>query len=193
MTALPIDPLLGPLCASLVERPNLVLRAAPGSGKTTRVPAAISDAFPSGKVIVLEPRRIAARSAAMRVARELGVRLGEQVGYRVRFDARARRDSRIEFVTEGLFVRSLQQDPSLEPVAAVVFDEFHERNLASDLHGLGISVGIYHPGWVQTDMGGSNADIDVETAARGLKTRFEALNLSTTGVFEGYDGEALPY
>jgi len=137
VTALPIDALLGELTRSLERRPNLVLRAAPGSGKTTRVPVAVAH-WRKGregphKVVVLEPRRLAARSAAARVAREQGVRLGREVGYRVRFDARAGEDTRIEFVTEGLFLRTLQSDPTLEKVAAVVFDEFHERNLASDL------------------------------------------------------------
>ena len=131
---LPIDSIRNAIVASLAERPNLVLRAPPGSGKTTRVPVALADAaWASGKIVVLEPRRIAARAAAARVAAERGSRLGQEVGYRVRFDRRTSRATRIEFVTEGLFVRTLQDDPSLEPVAAVVFDEFHERNLASDL------------------------------------------------------------
>lgn len=132
MIELPIDPVLADVRASAARPENLVLLAAPGSGKTTRVPPALASVL-AGKVVVLEPRRIAARSAAVRVASELDTRVGRKVGYRVRFDARAGPATRIEYVTEGTFVRALQANPELAGVAAVVFDEFHERNLASDL------------------------------------------------------------
>lgn len=113
----------------------MLLRAPAGAGKTTRVPSALLAGGLAGSrtVIVLEPRRIAARAAARRVARELGDELGRTVGYHVRFDRRAGKQTRVLFVTEGIFLRLLQEDPMLEAVGCVVFDEFHERNLDGDL------------------------------------------------------------
>jgi ATP-dependent helicase HrpB len=106
--------------------------APPGAGKTTRVPPAILG-FVSGEVIVLEPRRIAARMAARRVAAELGEAVGETVGYQVRFEERISPKTRLRFVTEGILTRRLLTDPTLKGVDAVVLDEFHERHLESDL------------------------------------------------------------
>jgi ATP-dependent helicase HrpB len=134
-TALPIDPLI-PEVVSLLGRANrLVLRAAPGAGKTTRVPAALLDAGVAGRrhVAVVEPRRIAARAAAEFVARARGGRLGDEVGYRVRFARRGGPGTRLWFLTEGVFGRDLVRDPFLEEVGVVVLDEFHERHLQSDL------------------------------------------------------------
>ncbi len=113
----------------------LVLRAPTGAGKTTRVPPALLAAGVAGEgqIVVLEPRRVAARAAARRMAEEGGWRLGEEVGFHIRFDRRAGPETRILVVTEGVLVRRLQADPFLEGVGAVVFDEFHERNLQSDL------------------------------------------------------------
>ena len=135
LQALPIDASLPELVSALAQLSNAVLTAPTGSGKTTRVPPALADAawIEGRAVVVLEPRRIAARAAAARMAFERGVELGGEVGYRVRFDARVSSRTRIEVVTEGVFLRFLQQDPALERYGAVVFDEFHERNLASDL------------------------------------------------------------
>src|SRR5581483_9058643 len=129
--ALPIDPLLPDVVAALREGRRLVLRAAPGAGKTTRVPAALLDAGIAGgrAVVVLEPRRIAARAAAAFVARERG---GE-VGGRVRFEQRGDGRTRLWFVTEGVFSRRLADDPFLEDVGVVVLDEFHERHLQGDV------------------------------------------------------------
>ncbi|MCK5943217.1 MAG: DEAD/DEAH box helicase, partial [Planctomycetes bacterium] len=107
--------------------------APPGSGKTTRVPPALLDALPDGQVVVLEPRRLAARAAAQRVAQELGCELGSLVGYQVRGDSKVSRQTRIRFVTEGVLVRQMVQDPFLDGVAAVCLDEFHERHLEGDL------------------------------------------------------------
>ena len=135
-TPLPIDSQLPAAIGLLREHSSLVLQAPPGAGKTTRLPAALLDSDilrENGEVWVLEPRRIAARMAAMRVARERDVRLGEEVGYRVRFEHLASRATRLCFVTEGVLVRRLQGDPELAGVSAVVCDEFHERNLEADL------------------------------------------------------------
>jgi ATP-dependent helicase HrpB len=133
---LPIDDLLPAIAASLRESPNLVIEAPPGAGKTTRVPPEILSLVPepiSGHVLVLEPRRIAARMAARRVAQERGERLGETVGYQVRFEEVASAQTRLRFLTEGILTRRLISDPKLAGVDAVVLDEFHERHLESDL------------------------------------------------------------
>src|SRR5262245_10872015 len=132
---LPIDPLLPAVVDALRHGRRLVLRAAPGAGKTTRVPAALLDAniAQRGHVLVLEPRRIAARAAAEFVARARGGPLGEEVGYRVRFEQRGGPATRLWFVTEGVFGRKLADDPFLEDVGVVVLDEFHERHLQGDL------------------------------------------------------------
>jgi ATP-dependent helicase HrpB len=121
--------------ARLRESGGLVLTAAPGSGKTTRVPSALLAAglAGDGEVIVLEPRRIAARLAARRVAEELGERLGERVGYQVRFEEVAGPLTRLRFVTEGLLARRLLSDPTLRGVSVVVLDELHERSVHTDL------------------------------------------------------------
>ena len=132
---LPIDSLLPDLQQTLVARTCAVLQAAPGAGKTTRVPLALLDApwLEGRKIIMLEPRRLAARAAARFMARSLHERVGETVGYRVHLDNRAGKTTRIEVVTEGILARMLQHDPALESVGLVIFDEFHERSLAADL------------------------------------------------------------
>jgi ATP-dependent helicase HrpB len=134
-TPLPIDAVLDDLCRTLVGHNAAVLVAPPGAGKTTRVPLALLDAsWATGKkIIVLEPRRIAARASAERMAHTLGEKVGETVGYRVRFGSRISRATRIEVVTEGIFSRQILDDPELNGVAAVLFDEFHERSLDADL------------------------------------------------------------
>lgn len=135
LPTLPIDAVLPELTDALRGAGCAVLVAPTGAGKTTRVPPALLDGelAGSGAVVVLEPRRLAARAAARRMASERGVALGQEVGYHVRFDRKARDDTRLLVVTEGLFLRRLQEDPLLEGVGAVVFDEFHERHLDSDL------------------------------------------------------------
>ncbi|MDR3740375.1 MAG: ATP-dependent helicase C-terminal domain-containing protein [Terracidiphilus sp.] len=132
LTPLPVDELVPEILASLKQTPNLVLEAAPGAGKTTRVPAALVGAV-RGDVLVLEPRRIAARLAARRVAWELGEEPGETVGYQVRFERVAGPRTRLHFLTEGVLTRRLLTDPELKGVDAVVLDEFHERHLETDL------------------------------------------------------------
>jgi ATP-dependent helicase HrpB len=134
-TPLPIDAVLDELAQTLASRNAAVLVAPPGAGKTTRVPLALLDApwVRDKKIIVLEPRRIAARASAERMAKTLGERAGETVGYRVRFGSKISRKTRIEVVTEGIFSRQILDDPELSGVAAVLFDEFHERSLDADL------------------------------------------------------------
>ena len=134
MDALPIDPLLPEIAASIARSPSLVLEAPPGAGKTTRVPRALLDAglLSSGEVVILEPRRLAARLAARRVADELGERLGETVGYQVRFEDLSGPKTRIRFVTEGVLTRRLLGDPTLRGIRIVLLDEFHERHLQGD-------------------------------------------------------------
>jgi ATP-dependent helicase HrpB len=134
-TPLPIDAVLDELARALAGNNAAVLVAPPGAGKTTRVPLALLDApwVANKKVIVLEPRRIAARASAERMAKTLGERVGDTVGYRVRFSTKVSRKTRIEVVTEGIFSRQILDDPELTGIAAVLFDEFHERSLDADL------------------------------------------------------------
>lgn len=138
---LPIDAVLPDVQAALADAGTAVVVAAPGAGKTTRIPLALLDApwRGDGRVLVLEPRRLAARAAAEQMARLLGEAVGHRVGYRVRLDSRVSAATRVEVVTEGIFTRMVQDDPSLEGVAAVLFDEFHERHIGSDL-GLALAL-----------------------------------------------------
>lgn len=138
---LPIDAVLPQLTATLEQGAFAVLVAAPGAGKTTRVPLALLDAGwrTGGRIIMLEPRRIAARAAAHFMAKSLGEEVGETVGYRVRLDTRVSKNTQVEVVTEGVFTRMILDDPELSGVAAVIFDEFHERSLDGDL-GLALAL-----------------------------------------------------
>src|SRR3954463_11082240 len=134
-TPLPIDVVLDQLADTLAANNAAVLVAPPGAGQTTRGPLALLDApwLHGKKIIMREPRRIAVRASAERMARTLGERAGETVGYRVRFGSKISRATRIEVVTEGIFSRQILDDPELNGVAAVLFDEFHERSLDADL------------------------------------------------------------
>jgi ATP-dependent helicase HrpB len=140
-TPLPIDHVLPDILAVLSTQSRLVLEAPPGAGKTTRVPLALLDApwLGTQTIIVLEPRRLAARAAARYMSAQLGEAVGTTVGYRVRFEAKVSAATRIEVVTEGILTRRLQDDPSLDGVGAVLFDEFHERHLNTDL-GLALAL-----------------------------------------------------
>ena len=139
---LPIDDALPELLAALKATGRAVLQAPPGAGKTTRVPLAMLDAgLTQGRILMLEPRRLAARAAAERMADTLGERAGETVGYRVRGEAKVSKATRIEVVTEGILTRMIQSDPELSGVGAVIFDEFHERSLNADL-GLALCLEI---------------------------------------------------
>ncbi|MCC8363084.1 ATP-dependent helicase HrpB [Lysobacter sp. A6] len=139
----PIAPLLPEVRASLAAHPRLVLEAPPGAGKTTQVPLALLDeAWLGGrKILMLEPRRVAARAAAGFMAKQLGEAPGDTVGYRIRFESKVSARTRIEVVTEGILTRMLQDDPVLEGVGALLFDEFHERHLAGDL-GLALALDV---------------------------------------------------
>ncbi len=134
MTRLQIDDALPDLISALKARGRAVLQAPPGAGKTTRVPLAMLEAdLCDGRIVMLEPRRLAARAAAERMAETLGERAGQTVGYRVRGDAKVSKTTRIEVVTEGILTRMLQSEPDLPGIGAVIFDEFHERSLNADL------------------------------------------------------------
>ena len=131
---LPIDTVLPEVVAALRDLGRVVLQAPPGAGKTTRVPLAMLDAgLTQGRIIMLEPRRLAARAAAERMAQTRGEKVGQTVGYRVRGASAISKDTRIEVVTEGILTRMLQENPDLPGVGAVIFDEFHERSLNADL------------------------------------------------------------
>ncbi|MBI3866614.1 MAG: ATP-dependent helicase HrpB [Planctomycetia bacterium] len=135
LAPLPIDDVLPQVIAALARQPNVVLKAPTGSGKTTRVAPAILDAglAGTGSIVMLEPRRVAARAAARRIAFERGGAVGGEIGYAVRFDQKIGRETRLRIVTDGILLRNLQDDPFLEPFSAVVFDEFHERGINVDL------------------------------------------------------------
>jgi ATP-dependent helicase HrpB len=131
---LPIDTLQDGLVAACGRVRRLVLRAPTGSGKSTRIPQMLLDLnLVQGQIVVLQPRRIAARLLAARIAQERGVRLGGEVGYQIRFERVESAQTRIKFVTEALLLRQMASDPELKGIGAVVFDEFHERNLHSDV------------------------------------------------------------
>ena len=140
--ALPIDAALPALIAALGASRQAVLQAPPGAGKTTRVPPALlASGLVQGRIILLEPRRLAARAAADRMAETLGEAVGATVGYRIRGEAKVSRATRIEVVTEGILTRMIQSDPSLEGIGALIFDEFHERSLNADL-GLALALEV---------------------------------------------------
>ncbi|TDR94972.1 ATP-dependent helicase HrpB [Enterovirga rhinocerotis] len=148
---LPIDAVLPDIAAALARQPNAVLVAPPGAGKTTRVPLALLDApwLAGRRIILLEPRRLAARAAAERMAATLGERVGDTVGLRVRLETKVSRRTRIEVVTEGVFTRLVLDDPGVEGVGAVLFDEFHERSLDADL---GLALAIESQGALREDL-----------------------------------------
>ncbi|HEY9513616.1 MAG TPA: ATP-dependent helicase HrpB [Rhodanobacter sp.] len=132
---LPITALLPQICASLSACPRLVLEAPPGAGKTTQVPLALLTTpwLLGRKIIMLEPRRIAARAAAQFMAQQLGEQVGQTIGYRIRFESQVSAATRVEVVTEGILTTLIQRDPELAGIGVIVFDEFHERHLAADL------------------------------------------------------------
>ena len=132
---LPIEAVLPELARALASHSSVVLQAPPGAGKTTRVPLALLDApwLQGRSIVVLEPRRLAARAAAQRMAQMRNEAVGETVGYRIRFESKTSKATRIEVLTEGILTRRLQHDPGLDGVGLVIFDEFHERHLHADL------------------------------------------------------------
>ena len=140
---LPIDEVLPQLQAALEKSSSAVLVAEPGAGKTTRAPLALLESLwlKTGKILLLVPRRVAARAAAHQMSRLLGKQIGETVGYRVRLDSKVSGKTRIEVITEGIFTRMVTDDAELRGISAVIFDEFHERNLDSDL-GLALALDV---------------------------------------------------
>ncbi|MBV9523229.1 MAG: ATP-dependent helicase HrpB, partial [Alphaproteobacteria bacterium] len=143
MPDLPIEPVIPELCRALRQGRGLVLQAPPGAGKTTRVPLALLDEpwLAGQRIVMLEPRRLATRAAARRMADLRGEAVGGTVGYRMRLDTRIGAATRIEVVTDGILIRMLQDDSGLDGVGAVIFDEFHERGLDADL-GLALALEV---------------------------------------------------
>jgi ATP-dependent helicase HrpB len=167
--AFPIDALLPAIRESLAAHPRLVLEAPPGAGKTTRVPLALLEApwLDGRRIVMLEPRRVAARAAAGFMARGLGEEVGQTVGYRIRFENRIGPATRIEVVTEGILTRMLQDDPLLEGIGAILFDEFHERHLAGDL-GLALALDVQAQLREDLRIAVMSATLDGEKLARFL-------------------------
>ena len=176
--ALPPPPLLPEVLASLERAPRLVLEAPPGAGKTTQVPLALLEAGwrKDGRILMLEPRRVAARAAAGFMAKQRGEAVGEGVGYRIRFENRTSAATRIEVLTEGILTRMIQDDPELSGVAAIVFDEFHERHLSGDL-GLALALDVQAQLRPDLRILVMSATLDGEALAR----RIDAPRLSSAG------------
>ncbi len=174
----PIVDLLPEIRTSLAAHPRLVLEAPPGAGKTTQVPLALLDSawLGSQKILMLEPRRVAARAAAGFMAQQLDEAVGETVGYRIRFENRISARTRIEVVTEGILTRMLQDDPLLEGIGALLFDEFHERHLAGDL-GLALALDVQASLRPELRIVAMSATLDGERLAQFL----DAPRLSSAG------------
>ena len=178
MPDFPIQSLLPEIMASLEHHSRLVLEAPPGAGKTTQVPLALlNEPWRAGKkILVLEPRRVAARAAAGFMAQQLGEAVGQTVGYRIRFESKISASTQIEVLTEGLLTRKIQDDPMLEDVAAILFDEFHERHLAGDL-GLALALDIQQQLRPDLRIVVMSATLDGERLAKQL----DAPRLSSAG------------
>lgn len=173
MSQLPIEPLLPEISATLRAQKRLILGAPPGAGKTTRVPLALAgliDGFEAlpGKIIMLEPRRIAARMAATRMAQTLGEKLGSRIGLSTRVDRQVSRDTVVEVITDGLFTRRLLADPELSGVSAVIFDEIHERSLSADL-GLALAQEVQSALRDDLHLLAMSATLDTEAMSNRLK------------------------
>ena len=168
---LPVAASAGEVVEALALSPRLIVTAPPGAGKSTLLPLALLESLPQGRILILEPRRLAARQVAARMAEMLGEKTGQTVGYRMRFDTRISPDTRIEVITEGIMERMLVQDPTLDGVAAVIFDEFHERSLTSDLSLALVREAqrIIRPDLLLMVM---SATIDADTLARRLDAKW---------------------
>ena len=160
---LPVTNILPALLGTLAGEMRAVLQAPPGAGKTTLVPLAMLEAaWLDGRIVMLEPRRVAARAAAHRMAELLGESVGRTVGFRTRTESRVGKDTRIEVVTEGILTRRLQRDPTLDGVGLVIFDEFHERNLVADL---GLALTLHSRRLVREDLRVLVMSATLDTAA----------------------------
>ena len=166
-TPLPIDAILPRLLQTARTSPCIVVHAPPGAGKTTRVPLALLEITPpeAGRIVMLEPRRIAAAAAARWMARTLGEEAGQTVGYSIRFESRVSPATRVEVVTEGILTRRIQNDPLLEGVGMVIFDEFHERSIQADL-GLALCLDVQRQVRPDLKILVMSATLDVEPLAR---------------------------
>ena len=189
MPDFPIQALLPEIIASLEQHTRLVLEAPPGAGKTTQVPLALLNASwrEGRKILILEPRRVAARAAAGFMAQQLGEAVGETVGYRIRFEQKISAATRIEVLTEGLLTRMIQDDPMLDGVAAILFDEFHERHLAGDL-GLALALDIQQQVRPDLRLIVMSATLDGERLAKQL----DAPRLSSAGRSFAVDVQHFP-
>ena len=178
MPDFPIQTLLPDILDALAKHPRLVLEAPPGAGKTTQVPLALLNApWREGrKILMLEPRRVAARAAAGFMAQQIGEAVGQRIGYRIRFESRVSAATEVEVLTEGLLTRRIQDDPMLEDVAAILFDEFHERHLAGDL-GLAMTRDIQQQLRPDLRLVVMSATLDGER----LATQLDAPRLSSEG------------
>lgn len=181
MNDLPIEPLLPEIAATLREKRRLVLGAPPGAGKTTRVPLALAgliedfEALP-GKIVMLEPRRIAARMAAIRMAQTLGEKPGQRIGLATRIDRQVSQDTVVEVMTDGLFTRRLLADPELTGISAVIFDEIHERSLSADL---GLALAVEAQGVLREDLHLLAMSATLDTA--GMATKLDAPVIESEG------------
>ena len=172
MNSLPISTVIPEVKQALFLGTKLVLSAPPGAGKTTGIPTALlGEPWLKGrKIIMLEPRRLAARTAAERIAFLLKEEVGQTVGYRIRHESRVGPDTRVEIVTEGILTRYLQSDPMLEGVGLVIFDEFHERSLHADL-GLALCLEVQSGLREDLRLMVMSATLDTEAIARLLDRR----------------------
>src|SRR5262245_5471460 len=179
-SGLPIDEALEPLRAALAAQRNAVLVAPPGAGKSTVVPLALfEEPWVRGeRIVMLEPRRLAARAVAERMAATLGEGVGDTVGYRMRLETRVSKRTRIEVVTEGVFTRMLQSDPALGGVAAVLFDELHERNLNADI-GLALALDAQRHVAPELRLLAMSATLDAAKVATVLGARHRDADAST--------------
>ena len=168
---LPVSEIADEMNASLALHPRLVVTAPPGAGKSTLLPLSLLESIPEGKILMLEPRRIAARQVAARMATMLDDRIGNTIGYRVRFDSKVSTYTRIEVITEGILERKLVEDPTLDGVAAVIFDEIHERSLSSDLT-LALTREIQNVVRPDLKLLVMSATIDAESLAEKIDARY---------------------
>jgi len=198
LASTPITEVLPRILSVLQAQTRLVLEAPPGAGKTTQVPIALLQAPWRGdrKILLLEPRRVAARAAANFMAKQLGESVGETVGYRIRFENKISAKTKIEVVTEGILTRMIQDDPSLENIAAILFDEFHERHLSGDL-GLALALDIQQSLREDLRIVLMSATLDGEKLAQFLQAeRITSVGRSypvTTSYFPARRDEALVF